>query len=90
MTATEKIILAICLIVPMFLAVNAMLWSLYQRRKNPSRYGAPQRSSFHISQPWQKEDTALEELSKRVADLRNTDEPEQKREGSGPPTPGKE
>jgi hypothetical protein len=74
MNATEKIILAICLIVPTFLAVNAMLWSLYQRRKNPNRSGSPPKGSFHIRQPWQKEDAALEELSQRVAGLRRPED----------------
>ncbi len=71
MNTTEKIILAACLIIPIFVAVNAMLWDLYQRRKNPDRSGAPRLPASHIRQPWQKEDTALEELSQRVANLKN-------------------
>jgi len=55
-----EVLLILCLLAAVLLAVNALLsWQLLKRMVQSAR------------RPWAKEDAQLEELSRRVADLRD-------------------
>ncbi len=71
---TIKLLVGICLIVPLVVIVNLALISAFRKRSNQSQGGMPQRAMMELRRPWKQEDDRLEELSRRVADLRHTEQ----------------
>lgn len=77
---TEKLLLGICLLVPLLVIVNLGLWSAFRRRKDRasgSQMPMP-RNLLDFRHPWREEDNGLRELSRRVEDLQHPTEPPDK------------
>ncbi|MEX2162596.1 MAG: hypothetical protein WD751_11895 [Anaerolineales bacterium] len=70
MTNNGNVILVICLTALIGLGVPAMLYAGLRRRGTIGQIELMRRAGKQARQPWQQEDASLEELSKRVENLR--------------------
>jgi hypothetical protein len=66
----EKVALVICLTLFIVVGVNAAIYAMLRGGSTLSQIEILRRASQRARQPWKPEDEALEELSKRVAELR--------------------
>jgi len=66
----EKVALVICLTLFIVVGVNAAIYAMSRGGSTLSQIEILRRASQRARQPWKPEDEALEELSKRVAELR--------------------
>jgi hypothetical protein len=62
--------LAIVLVIALVVVVNLSLWFMWRGRGLHDQINSLRRTGKTMRQPWQKEDTALKELSERVRELR--------------------
>ncbi len=72
---TVKLLIAICLLVPLLVILNIGLWTALRRRDNPNRTRMVQRARTSITHPWQGEEQKLKELSDRVAGIKDRIQP---------------
>ena len=66
--------IAIVLVIGLVVIVNLGLWFMWRGHGLHDQINTLRRTSKAIRNPWQKEDTSLEELSRRVNALRGEDE----------------
>jgi hypothetical protein len=81
----DRAFLVICLTLVIVVGVNAVIFSILRRGNEAGQIELLRRAASQVKQPWSKEDDALKELSKRVAELkekRETIAPEEKGEDS--------
>jgi FtsZ-interacting cell division protein ZipA len=68
---SSSILLVICLVVLLVLLVNAGLWAVYRNGSLHRMVNMIRRTGNNTRHPFQKEDTDLEELSRRVKELKS-------------------
>jgi hypothetical protein len=66
----DKAPLVICLALFIAIGVPAAIYAVVRRGTGPGQIELLQRASHRASQPWEEENKALEELSKRVAEFK--------------------
>ena len=67
----SSIIPVICLVVLLVLLVNAGLWAVYRKGSMHKMIHIFRRAGNSTRNPFQKEDADLEELSRRVEELKS-------------------
>lgn len=72
--------LAIGLIVLLILAVNLGLWAAWKRRNDDQQNSWLSRMSKTLRAPWHAEQSNMQELTKRLTELRKTEQPNNKNE----------
>jgi hypothetical protein len=72
----SNILLVICLTLVIVVGVNAALYAALRRGNEASQFELFRRAARRARQPWKDEDDALQELSRRVAELRQGDKRE--------------
>jgi hypothetical protein len=82
---TSKIFLVICLTVAIVVGVNGLLLFSLRRKNLAQQFNLLRKASQRARQPWQTEDQALEELSRRVAELQAISTTPKDEEASPPP-----
>ena len=65
-----------CLALLFVVALNLVILLVF-RRKSESMEKALRRLSINVRNPWEAEDSALSELSERIADLKSRDDADQ-------------
>lgn len=68
---SEKVTLVVCLTLLIVIGLNAAIYAWAHRRGAIKQTDWIQKSAQRIRQPWQDEDQSLEDLARRVADLKN-------------------
>ncbi len=66
----NKAMLVVCLTVFIVIGVNAAIYAAFRRGNEANQIELLRKAASRARHPWAKEDQALEELSKRVADLK--------------------
>ncbi len=66
----NKAMLVICLTIFIVVGVNAAIYAAFRRGNEANQIELLRKAASRARQPWVNEDRALEELSKRVADLK--------------------
>lgn len=67
----DKAALVILITLFAVIAFNAILFLSLRRRNDSNQIEMLRRTGERLRQPWQKEEEAMQELSKRVADLKS-------------------
>jgi len=67
---TTKIVLVLCITLAAVAILNAAIIAALRRGNEAGQIELFQRAARRSRQPWQSEDEALKELSKRVEDLK--------------------
>jgi len=67
----EKAGLVICLTLFIVIGVNAAIYAAVSRGKTAGQIELIRRAARRAKDPWEEEDQALKELSKRVKNLQN-------------------
>ena len=67
---TTKIILVVCITLAAVAIVNAAIFAALRRGNESGQIELFQRAVRRTRQPWQPEDDALQELSRRVEELK--------------------
>ena len=67
---TTKIILVVCITLAAVAIINAAIFAVLRRGNESGQIDLFQRAIRRSRQPWQSEDDALNELSKRVEELK--------------------
>jgi hypothetical protein len=67
---TTKIILVVCITLAAVAIINAAIYAAFRRGNEAGQIQLIQRAVRRSRQPWQKEDEALNELSKRIEELK--------------------
>ena len=67
-----KATLIICLTIFIVIGINAGIYVSLRRGTSISQIELLRKAAGQISQPWKKEDNALQELSRRVGELSST------------------
>ena len=70
---TTKIILVLCITLAAAAILNAAIFAAIRRGNDAGQIELFQRAVRRSRQPWQTEDDALKELSKRVEELKRKD-----------------
>jgi hypothetical protein len=81
----NRAFLVICITLVIVIGVNAVIFAALRRGNEAGQIELLRRAAKQVKQPWSKEDDALKELSKRVAELkekRGTSAPGEKGEDS--------
>jgi hypothetical protein len=68
----EKAGLVICLTLFIVIGVNAAIYAALRRNKTAGQIELMRRAANRAKNPWEEEDQALQELSRRVKQLQNT------------------
>jgi hypothetical protein len=68
---STKIILVVCITLAAVAILNAAIFAALRRGNESGQIELLQRAVRRTRQPWQSEDDALNELSKRVEELKN-------------------
>jgi hypothetical protein len=66
----NRAFLVICITLVIVVGVNAVIFSILRRGNEAGQIELLRRAASRAKQPWAKEEEALEELSKRVAELK--------------------
>ena len=74
---TTKILLVVCITLAAVAILNAAIFAVLRRGNEAGQIDLLQRAVRRSRQPWQSEDDALNELSKRVEDLKRKDDHDQ-------------
>ena len=69
MDSNTKLLLGICLLIPLLVIVNLALFSAYRSRNRQNRQGMIIQARNRLTDPWKEEDDHLAQLSKAVNDL---------------------
>jgi hypothetical protein len=69
MHPTDKLLLGLCVLLPLIIIVNAALWGVFRNRHKPGLPAPVIKVHEVFKQPWKKEDDGLAELPQRIADL---------------------
>jgi hypothetical protein len=80
---TSKVIWVVCLALVIALGIPAALYAAYSHGNQTGWIELLQRASRRARQPWKGEDSDLEELSRRVNDLRGGKPKEEKSDHDG-------
>ncbi|MEJ2265096.1 MAG: hypothetical protein P8X95_16750 [Anaerolineales bacterium] len=67
---TEKAIIVVCLTLFIVIGFNAAIFLSFRRRGTRGQIDMFREAAQRVKDPWKDEDEALEELSKRVASLK--------------------
>ncbi len=67
---TTKIVLVVCITLAIVAVLNAAIYAMLRRRDEAGQIELFQRAVRRSRQPWQSEDDALAELSRRVDELK--------------------
>lgn len=67
---TEKAIIVVCLTLLIVIGFNAAIFLSFRRRGTRGQIDMFREAAQRVKDPWKDEDEALEELSKRVASLK--------------------
>jgi hypothetical protein len=67
---TTKVILVVCITLAAVAIINAAIFAAIRRGNEAGQIELFQRAVRRTRQPWQSEDDALQELSKRVEELK--------------------
>jgi hypothetical protein len=67
---TTKIVLVVCITLAVVAILNAAIFAALRRGNEAGQIDLFQRAVRRSRQPWQSEDDALHELSKRVQELK--------------------
>jgi hypothetical protein len=67
---TTKVILVVCITLVAVAIINAAIFAAIRRGNEAGQIELFQRAVRRTRQPWQSEDDALQELSKRVEELK--------------------
>ncbi len=65
-----KVLLVLCLVVALVIGVNGLLFLSLSRGNLSQQFELLRKAGQRAARPWQGEEKALEELSRRVAALR--------------------
>lgn len=76
MNQTDKLLLGLCILLPLIVIVNAALWGVYQNRHKRGLPAPVNKIHEVLKRPWKNEEDGLAELSQRVAELRIPDQPQ--------------
>jgi hypothetical protein len=71
---TSNVALVVCLTLLIVVGINAALYVALRRGKETGQIELLRRAARRARQPWKYEDDALQELSRRVADLKREDQ----------------
>ena len=74
---TTKILLVVCITLAAVAILNAAIFAVLRRGNEAGQIDLLQRAVRRSRQPWQSEDDALNELAKRVEDLKRKDDHDQ-------------
>lgn len=72
-----KIVLVVCITLVAVAILNAAIFAALRRGNEAGQIELLRRAVRRSRQPWQREEEALNELSKRVEDLKRKDQHEQ-------------
>ncbi len=67
---TTKVVLVVCITLALVAVLNAAIYAMLRRRDEAGQIELFQRAVRRSRQPWQSEDEALAELSRRVDELK--------------------
>lgn len=76
MDSQTKLLIGLCILIPLVLVVNIALLSAFRKRNHADSERMVIQARNSLQQPFREEDEQLAELSKRVADLQ--DDPKKK------------
>jgi hypothetical protein len=71
---SHRVVLVICLTVVIVIGINAAIYAMVADRQAVNLIDMIKRSAHTARRPWQGEDASLNELSKRVEDLKKDKE----------------
>ena len=72
---TDKVVIVVCLTLFLVIGINAALYVALRRGQEASLIDLTRKSFQHLRDPWQEEDQSLKELSRRVAGLKQAEQP---------------
>lgn len=79
---SQNALIAFGLIILLILAINLGLWAVWKRRDEHQQGSWLSRMSKTLRSPWQDEQSNMQELTRRLKELRRSEEPTDKE----PPT----
>lgn len=75
MDSQTKLLLGICLLLPLVLVVNLALLSAFRSRNRQNQERMVIQARNRLDDPWRDEDDRLVQLSKAVSDLNDQQDP---------------
>lgn len=82
-----KLLLGICLLLPLVLVVNLALLSAFRSRNRQNQERMVIQARNRLDDPWRDEDDRLAQLSKAVSDLNDQQDPHNNNEEKNHPLP---